>query len=60
VERVRRIAMKIAGTLGPGLDMLVVELAALFHDMAGVYTCGIGEYADGSRLGWSVTPTSRR
>jgi hypothetical protein len=35
VDRVRRNALKIAKSLEPGPDMTVVELAALFHDMAG-------------------------
>jgi len=34
VTRVRKLAMKIAKTLQDP-DMVVVELAALFHDMAG-------------------------
>ncbi|CAD6584727.1 MAG: hypothetical protein TREMPRED_003945 [Tremellales sp. Tagirdzhanova-0007] len=37
VERVRDTALHIAGTLEPAPDMLVVELAALFHDMAAKY-----------------------
>jgi hypothetical protein len=35
VNRVRNVAMKIAKTLNGDIDLLVVELAALFHDMAG-------------------------
>jgi hypothetical protein len=35
VDRVRRNALKIAKSLEPRPDMAVVELAALFHDMAG-------------------------
>lgn len=35
VARVRRTAMRIAKTFDPEPDMLVVELTALFHDMAG-------------------------
>jgi len=35
VERVRNTAMRIARTLEPKPDMVAVELAALFHDMAG-------------------------
>ena len=35
MERVRRTALKIARTIEPAPDALVVELAALFHDMAG-------------------------
>jgi hypothetical protein len=33
VDRVRHTAMKIATTL-EGVDLLVIELAALFHDLA--------------------------
>ncbi|RSH90448.1 hypothetical protein EHS25_001053 [Saitozyma podzolica] len=34
VDRVRKTAMRIARSLNPEPDLLVVELAALFHDMA--------------------------
>ncbi|KAI9634488.1 uncharacterized protein MKK02DRAFT_38018 [Dioszegia hungarica] len=37
VERVRNTAVRIAAGL-PGVDMKVVELAALFHDVAAKYT----------------------
>ncbi|WVW80470.1 hypothetical protein I302_102452 [Kwoniella bestiolae CBS 10118] len=37
VDRVRRVALKIAKTLDPQPDLLVVELAALFHDLDGKY-----------------------
>ncbi len=39
VERVRNTAMRIARTLEPKPDMVAVELAALFHDMAGARNC---------------------
>lgn len=35
VDRVRNTALRIARTLEQKPDMVVVELAALFHDMAG-------------------------
>ncbi len=35
VDRVRRTALKIGRSLSQDVDLLVVELAALFHDMAG-------------------------
>lgn len=35
VDRVRRTALRIARTLEPQPDLLVVELAALFHDLDG-------------------------
>ncbi|KAK1927723.1 hypothetical protein DB88DRAFT_479030 [Papiliotrema laurentii] len=34
VDRVRRTALRIATTVHPAPDMLVVELVALFHDLA--------------------------
>ncbi|KAK6907667.1 hypothetical protein I203_101665 [Kwoniella mangroviensis CBS 8507] len=37
VDRVRRLAMRIAKTLNPQPDLLVVELAALFHDLDDKY-----------------------
>ncbi|WWC88203.1 uncharacterized protein L201_003108 [Kwoniella dendrophila CBS 6074] len=37
VDRVRRVAIRIAKTLEPQPDMLVVELAALFHDLDDKY-----------------------
>ncbi|WRT65983.1 uncharacterized protein IL334_002934 [Kwoniella shivajii] len=37
VERVRRLALKIAQSLDPQPDLLVVELAALFHDLDDKY-----------------------
>ncbi|KAK4686915.1 uncharacterized protein P7C73_g3197, partial [Tremellales sp. Uapishka_1] len=36
VDRVRKTALRIAATCRPQPDMLVVELVALFHDMAGM------------------------
>jgi HD superfamily phosphohydrolase YqeK len=35
VNRVRNMALKLAPTLDEKPDMLVLELIALFHDMAG-------------------------
>jgi len=35
VDRVRRMALKLASTMQQKPDMLVLELIALFHDMAG-------------------------
>ncbi|KAK8865605.1 hypothetical protein IAR55_000749 [Kwoniella newhampshirensis] len=37
VDRVRKMALKIAQTMTPTPDLLVVELAALFHDLNGKY-----------------------
>ncbi|WVR05570.1 hypothetical protein IAU60_002589 [Kwoniella sp. DSM 27419] len=37
VHRVRKLALRIARSITPQPDMLVVELAALFHDLTGKY-----------------------
>ncbi|WVF70987.1 hypothetical protein IAT40_005783 [Kwoniella sp. CBS 6097] len=37
VDRVRRLALRIAKSISPIPDLLVVELAALFHDLTGKY-----------------------
>lgn len=36
VKRVRNTALRIAKDLDTGPDLVVVELTALFHDMAGM------------------------
>ncbi|WWD18218.1 hypothetical protein CI109_102668 [Kwoniella shandongensis] len=38
VDRVRKLALKIAKTMTPVPDLLVVELAALFHDLDDKYS----------------------
>jgi HD superfamily phosphodiesterase len=45
VDRVRRMALKLAPTLEEKPDMLVLELIALFHDMA-----------DGKLPSWPTVP----
>nr|ODN93174.1 hypothetical protein L203_00443 [Cryptococcus depauperatus CBS 7841] len=38
VDRVRKLALKIANSMSPKPDLSVVELAALFHDVTGKYS----------------------
>lgn len=43
VDRVRNMALKLAPTLDEKPDMLVLELIALFHDMAGASVPDLGD-----------------
>ena len=43
MDRVRKMALKLAPTLDEKPDMLVLELIALFHDMAGASVPDFGD-----------------
>ncbi len=53
MDRVRKTALNIAKTLAPLPDLLIVELVALFHDLAGGQPEDLSVVAADHEMVWS-------